>query len=701
MTTEIGTLRALPNGESVFVGSSSGVFFINTVRRAFSHAAAAASSQVPSPEECIVGPESHTEHENSNETEGGASAASKVGHGELPNHDVAKELFVTYFRTWHPLFPFLHGPTCLEELENLYQDENDGQSMKPGSLSTQIIIQCLFNIAKLDRPDLPQLGRLQIRSDDDMILSLSKLSLKSDLASIQALLAAQLYFVATMSLHAASSTGGLILRSIFKSGLHRCPVRYVTFDKDERDMRKRVFWSAYTLDRFTSQSLGHPLGLQDSDIDVCSPGEIELHRPVFPLPNRTTEAGTSPEETILHLPANHPSRTEDPVLEHNEQSIETQADRNNDTDSVSQRRSLNQSVQSQFVHYSKLLGRMVEMFHKSISSRTVSQQKILYLKADIDGWGNSLPYSRSADSHSTSAEAESGGLDQNVFFAVCQQQLLLLVNRPSLSLEPTSAEFRHAVQLCIGAARSIIRILESHFNSGGTLFWPGFMSAVWMSGLVLVFACQLKLHSISNAISDISASLRILNTMTARWSMAQNCHDVLSMLLENIQSSTPQVCNGMRVESSVSERPHFQNESLARGTKRAREDRPSDIDFEQEHQRLRLSMHEQQVHQTQQPSSALGAGNHSQLPIIGFDASGQVDSNGQPAPGVAMDPYLFPGQQPADYMNGIPGDAGTLNPNEWNTPTYFTPGFDPTTHYDIFDGAMWGSLLELVEPCGN
>lgn len=525
MAHEIGSLRLLPNGESLFIGSSSGVFFINTVRRAFSRAVAAVSrersssinedtvsslSSLPSPEECIFGPNPHRDT--------APPDASNIG--ELPNHVVAKELLITYFRTWHPLLPFLHGPTCLEELESIYAAETAGQPRKPRSRSTAVILQCLFNIAKLERPDLPQLGQSRIRSEEQLLLALSSLALKCDLSSVQALLAAQLYFVATMCLQAASTTGGLVLRSIYKSGLHRCPVRYSNLSANDRDMRKRLFWSAYCLDRFMSQCLGHPLGIQDSDIDVCPPGQTELHEPVFPI-NRAEE-GTSPEEAILHLPANHPQRLyasaqssvdspqhrtyEAPLHEpEEEQPFEAPPPRTVVEDSATQQRSQNQSVQAQFVRYSRFVGRMIEMFHKSIHIRSASRNNILFLKADIDAWANNMPFSSTtASSHSDSSmrpEAGSAGLNQDLFFEIARQQLLLLVNRPSLSLEPGSAEFRHAIQICIGAARSIIRMLDSHFNSRGNLFWPGFMSSVWMSGLIMIFACQLKLHSISNAVT--------------------------------------------------------------------------------------------------------------------------------------------------------------------------------------------------------
>src|ERR1700742_2510777 len=46
-TSEIGTLKKLPNHGTAWLGSSSGVYFVNTVRRAFS--AAFASSNLAGP----------------------------------------------------------------------------------------------------------------------------------------------------------------------------------------------------------------------------------------------------------------------------------------------------------------------------------------------------------------------------------------------------------------------------------------------------------------------------------------------------------------------------------------------------------------------------------------------------------------------------------------------------------------------------
>lgn len=776
---EIGTLRARPNGESLFVGSSSGVFFINTVRRAFSHAAATINrprattnhdrsntnfASLPSPEDCIIGPETQSNQDWVNVRGGGAQSiptqhqqafwcqSNLEDLGELPDHPVAKELLITYFRTWHPLLPFLHGPTCLSDLEDAYAA---GQARKLKSLSSKIIFLCLFNIAKLDRPDLPPLGTLQIRSKEQLMLALSIVSLKCDLPSIQALLATELYFVAIMDVRAASSVGGLVLRSIFKSGLHRCPVRYKHLTTTDHDMRKRVFWSAYCLDRYVSQTLGHPLGIQDSDFDVCPPGDIDLHQPVRTV--NEADEGTSPEETALHLPANHPDRqhasprhaSDSPGDGHREDLLQTDGQEQSaalpesnvvDMEHVSQRRQENQTAQAEFVRYSQMIGRMMETFHKSIHVRTASRQNILFLKADIDAWGNDLPQPspRSIESD----QVQPASLNRDVFFWVSRQQLLLLVNRPSLSLDPASAEFRHAAQICIGAARSIIRTLESHVDSGGVLFWPGSIHSVWMSGLVMAFTCQLKLQSTINAVklvvipcwqasrqrtndsSDMTASLKILKVMTQRWQMAQNCHEVLLMLLESIQNleQLGTVSGGAHSEGSRYVRSI--NTDYARGEKRLRDSNGFNSDNLDDNGNSNIQQRRKLARNTTQRFH-----DASTTPLPRYTRMSMTSVNGQHD----FDPY-FDGQpnfvqnddcfssmdQPSLSQTGENSYGFSFHPNQIipqydasNSTLYTnshnivlnashgtTPGLGSATFYDVFDGAAWGPLLDLVEDSG-
>lgn len=45
----------------------------------------------------------------------------------------------------------------------------------------------------------------------------------------------------------------------------------------DRQLRKRAFYSLYTMDRLLSAEFGIPIMLSDSDIDTCLPGDYEKH----------------------------------------------------------------------------------------------------------------------------------------------------------------------------------------------------------------------------------------------------------------------------------------------------------------------------------------------------------------------------------------------------------------------------------------
>jgi hypothetical protein len=96
------------------------------------------------------------------------------------------------------------------------------------------------------------------------------------LGNLQALFAAQLFLVSMLKFNFASRIGGTIVRMAFHLGLHRCPSRFRNFKLPENQLRRRMFFSIYCLDRVLCQSLGLPLGINDTDIDVCYPGE-EVH----------------------------------------------------------------------------------------------------------------------------------------------------------------------------------------------------------------------------------------------------------------------------------------------------------------------------------------------------------------------------------------------------------------------------------------
>ena len=385
--------------------------------------------------------------------------------GQAPQVAMARDLMMAYFKVWHPLFPFLHGPTFLQAMELLYSGGTTAAISPTASVNTRsspsldhrnacwtTIFQCVFNLASLLRPDLHLPAESQIESSSSVYPLLGTLSCRHDLSSLQALLAAQLYLVATMSLRTASTVGGCVLRSMLHAGLHRCPFRYKELSSHDRQLRKRIFWCAYAIDRYLSQVLGLPLGIQDSDIDVCPPGAQEVHAMASPARAGPSRTGNTPGE-----PQGQCGR---------------------------------EVTLASYVESGKLTGRALELFHKSITVRSIRRSSVLFLTSDVHKWWNSLP--RELQSSHTTISSTEELFNFAPFFTVLYHHLILLINRPFLSLSPSSPEFCSALQTCIGAARGILTALRGQVEGQQVLFWPGFLSAAWMSGLVLAFACQLR-----------------------------------------------------------------------------------------------------------------------------------------------------------------------------------------------------------------
>ncbi|KAK0644791.1 putative transcriptional regulatory protein [Lasiodiplodia hormozganensis] len=562
---EVGTLRTRENEESNFLGSSTGVYFVNTVRHAFKASKDPGAQSTDSP--TLLDPEQEGPNpledflldEGSDDNPETPSAladfpvstsciprgpsydAAPPGIGRPPDPQISKKLLILYFKLWHPLFPFVHGPSFIREVECLY-DSSKSSPSPPGSEPDRhrccraIIAQCIFNVAQagMAKDYLPRHSRIE--SSQSLIFSLSSLATKQDLHSLQALFAAQLYFVCAGSFRSASAVGGMLNKSLFHAGLHRCPNRYSQLSDHERDIRKRIFWSAYILDRYLSQGLGIPLGFQDSDIDVCMPGRENHKSPSLRSHSSNASDGLSREHSSSssahgQTPPNHDSYGND------RPHYAITATRS-DTPANPHEPAHKDVVLVGLVGYSQLTGRAIELFHKSIHVRSVDHSKILYITADIHSWYNSLPMKLTSADTVVFPRGEPS--DETIpsfvpLFTVLYQQLLLLVNRPCLSLPTRSPEFLASMQTCIGASRTIIGALEMQLQLRQPFFLPELLSAGWMAGLILVFACQLNFYPVEKGFKEISQCLRLLRLMKDHWKSAMTYYQTLTRLFSELK----------------------------------------------------------------------------------------------------------------------------------------------------------------------
>lgn len=90
--------------------------------------------------------------------------------------------------------------------------------------------------------------------------------------NIEAMTLLVLYHLRSSSSHGMWYMIGLAMRTCIDLDLHREPA-VGAFDQHEVQLRRRLFWSVYSLDRVTSISLGRPFSITDRQIDVKLPNE--------------------------------------------------------------------------------------------------------------------------------------------------------------------------------------------------------------------------------------------------------------------------------------------------------------------------------------------------------------------------------------------------------------------------------------------
>lgn len=212
--------------------------------------------------------------------------------------------------------------------------------------------------------------------------------------------------------------------------------------------------------------------------------------------------------------------------------------------------------------------------------------------------------------------------------------------------------------------------------------------------------------------------------MTRRWAMAQNCYDVLSILLESTRSPGAS-------HLTQSSRVNLPESIGQRGRKRAREDLP--LNLPHEHAYTHARMARQQL-QTPRPSSASMTSEDCSQSILANSLNSSqhrtprhtsgfnecvIDVQNR-ASAISMNSYDFSILQQPDasntmlrssrtgqYMQPSQQENGTdistihdLNCHDWSVQSHLVEGIEHIPTYDVFDGAMWGPLLELIEPNG-
>ncbi|KAE8153088.1 fungal-specific transcription factor domain-containing protein [Aspergillus avenaceus] len=215
---------------------------------------------------------------------------------ELPSDfKQAQWLTQAYFRAVHLQFPFLHEPTHLELLQNVYNGKDIGPADK---------FQ-LFMVLAIGATIRSRQTKVLLSAEGYCATAMAHLSSifqKPSLRGVQSMLLLQMY-----TINNASSGLNLwalhynCLANVIELGLHR-RAQNSAFTFFEQEMRTRIFWCVYTIDRYLSTLLGRPIGLMDEQCDLRLPHEIndEDLRSCQQIPTRSTATLTGMSSAI-HL----------------------------------------------------------------------------------------------------------------------------------------------------------------------------------------------------------------------------------------------------------------------------------------------------------------------------------------------------------------------------------------------------------------
>ena len=190
----------------------------------------------------------------------------------LPERGVADALVQAFFDRVHPNYLIFHLPTFQTQYDRMWETCHVALGEFEPALICSMFMVLVFGIQVLETPGEPQFER---RRDDliDMVQSrVYQLLSTSNVENIQALLLLQLYIHNNSERNTSFMLLGCASRMAMALGMHRDALN-ANFTMDERELRRRLWWTLYIFEQNACTILGRPAVLDEVDINVGFPNE--------------------------------------------------------------------------------------------------------------------------------------------------------------------------------------------------------------------------------------------------------------------------------------------------------------------------------------------------------------------------------------------------------------------------------------------
>lgn len=408
-----------------------------------------------------------------------ASSAPCRTHVSLPLPDMAETLLEAFFTNRWPSLPFLHRPSFLEK--HYSRVMSLGYGADPVSLFLTLMVFALGAI------DLRRRGPDLTVSHLDYFTTATTTYLyqvieRDNIETVQGLLLMAVFAINEPRSVNAWHVAGQAVRMAIDLGLHRTSTNNSN-DLQRCEMKKRVFWSAYAMDRNISVALGRPFAIRDADISASLPLRLTDDDLVA---GSITAASCGPFST-------------------------TPMD------------------MSTFIHVVKLRqlnSKTLDVFYPADATNFETEFMELQrtsIRAELDEWIRDAPrYCHPAVTTFQSTE----------WFQIAYSHALLLLYRPSPSSPIPSLE---GLQLCAEAAINLISSYSSLYAKNKITYTWIALHSLFMASITMLYTLWTSpemRRGTNKAVvrSNVMSCLALFEVISGTWPLATRCHEIVERL---------------------------------------------------------------------------------------------------------------------------------------------------------------------------
>jgi hypothetical protein len=252
LSHQVGLVSLAAGIDPKYIGSSSGYFFTQMLRSTSTgHEGRLAGRTVQS-----------QDLRQRLERDVAVQAFKNIPIGLPATEGLTKQLSEAYFDTIHLQYPFIHKPSHERLIHEIF--ETDTQDEIATFQVTMVLSISALILSRRSHVELPSAGWCAAA-----VNKFSSLHVENSLRGLQCLLLLMVYAMHSPSSHFnAWNVNYQCIAMVIDLGLQREPSRAASLSFFQKEMRTRVFWVVYSLDRKLSTMMGRPIGLRDEACDL-------------------------------------------------------------------------------------------------------------------------------------------------------------------------------------------------------------------------------------------------------------------------------------------------------------------------------------------------------------------------------------------------------------------------------------------------